>query len=229
MIIQNKMESFERTLTKNKDVDKLILSNLDDETLFDFCKIDNKYVHVLCSDESFWLNRVNSKYPLLKDFKSQNQTWRQFFIRITHYITLLNKEFGIPYIPTKSYNPEKFYNDWLNLPWIFIEAMYWAAKGGHLEIVQYLIEKGEETNQQLDFNSTMYSAAEGGHLDIIKLMIEKGADDFNDAMAWAATGGHLDIVKYLIQKGATNYSQAMECAERGRRPEVVNYLEQFFR
>ena len=90
----------ERSLTWNKDVDKEILLRLDDKTLLNFCKT-SKYGNILCQDENFWIRKINSKYPLLKEFKHDNETWKQLFIRMTYYIAKLDEEFGIPYIPTE--------------------------------------------------------------------------------------------------------------------------------
>ena len=47
-----------------------------------------------------------------------------------------------------------------------------ACKGGHMNIVKFMIEKGAN-----NWNSGLYGACYGGHINIINLMIEKGADD----------------------------------------------------
>jgi len=47
-------------ITGKKDIDLIILSNLDDKTLFNFCISNPKdeYLKKLCGDESFWRNRL---------------------------------------------------------------------------------------------------------------------------------------------------------------------------
>lgn len=44
-------------LTGNKDVDVLILNQLEDHELGAICQV-NKYINSLCNDENFWLNRI---------------------------------------------------------------------------------------------------------------------------------------------------------------------------
>ena len=75
-------------------------------------------------------------------------------------------------------------------------ALYRAARCGHRDIVELMIENGAT-----DFNSALQNAAAGGHRDIVELMIEKGATDFYGALCSAANGGgHRDIVELLIEK-----------------------------
>ena len=176
---------------------------------------------------------------------------------MTYYIAKLDEEFGIPYIPTKGYNPEEFFIIYSkNFGNIYNAAMVWAAEGGHLKIVKYLIdEKGAtHVNDALewaakkghldivkylidekgadDFNWALEDAAHGGHLDIVQLMIEKGASKFNNAMINAAEGGYLDIVKYLIEKAREknhllDFDYAIVRAKDTGNPEIVEYLKQF--
>src|SRR5581483_204211 len=52
-----------QTLSGNKDTDLQILQNLNDTDFPTICKV-NKYIHSLCENESFWLNRflLKTKY-----------------------------------------------------------------------------------------------------------------------------------------------------------------------
>src|SRR3990167_5831835 len=54
------------------------------------------------------------------------------------------------------------------------KCTYDAAEGGHMNIVQFMIEKGANY-----WNFAIACAAEGGHMNIVQLMIEKGATDWN--------------------------------------------------
>ena len=117
------------------------------------------------NDPEFFTRVLDRKYPYLKDLKKDNQTWRDFFIQMVYYIAKLDEQFGIPYIPTKGYNPEAFYNYWKGNKNIYNEAMAWAADGGHLEIVEKMIKKGA-----FDFNLAMAYAARGGQMKIVKYL-----------------------------------------------------------
>jgi ankyrin repeat protein len=51
-----------------------------------------------------------------------------------------------------------------------IDGLEYACKGGHMDIVKLLIEKGANY-----WNGGLYAACDYGHMDIAKLMIENGA------------------------------------------------------
>lgn len=66
--------------TGNKETDKIILQNLDDDSLTKFCQI-NKYAKLVCNDEFFWLNRIiirSSKDVLMG--KKEFQTYKDYYI-----------------------------------------------------------------------------------------------------------------------------------------------------
>ena len=51
-----------------------------------------------------------------------------------------------------------------------------AARGGHLEIVKLLLEKGAGIMVQDGDSTPLRSAANSGHQEAVKLLLEKGAD-----------------------------------------------------
>ena len=172
------------------DVYLYLLNFADDRTALQMLSVNKKF-----SDDIFFERILDRKYPYLKQFKKEDETWRRFFVRMTYYIDKLDKEYGIPYIPTKYYDPEKFYNEWgKDSKYIYNYAMFAAAYGGYLDIVNLMIDKGAA-----DFNMAMCLAAGKGYLDIVKCLIEKGATWFNGAMYYAADEGHTEIVEYLEQ------------------------------
>ena len=67
-----------------------------------------------------------------------------------------------------------------------------AAKGGHKDIVERMLELGA-TN----YNRSMSQAAEGGRKEIVEMMLVKGATDYDRAMIMAAKGGHTEIVEMV--------------------------------
>lgn len=80
------------TFTGVKDVDLLILMQLDDKSLFRTCKV-NKYVNELCKNEDFWRNRFQNKFG--KSAKPEDKTWRNY------YIDAIEEEKGINLYWTK--------------------------------------------------------------------------------------------------------------------------------
>jgi hypothetical protein len=96
------------------------------------------------------------------------------------------------------------------------ECMYEAAQYGHMNIVQFIIEKDKQ--RSIDWNYSMARAAEGGHMDIVQLMIENGATDWNWAMRCVAYCGHHsaeNIIHFMIEKGANDWNMAMSRAADG--------------
>jgi ankyrin repeat protein len=80
-----------------------------------------------------------------------------------------------------------------------------AVRGGHMEIVKLMIEKGAN-----NFDRVMSIAAREGQLDIVKLMISKAtAYGFKWAMRIAAREGHMEIVKLMIENGADDFDNSM--------------------
>ena len=65
-----------------------------------------------------------------------------------------------------------------NYDWDY--GLYYAAKGGHMNIIQFLIEKAYKNNSFfIDCNWGLSGAAKGGHMNIIDFFIEKGANAWN--------------------------------------------------
>jgi len=171
-----------------KDLYEYLAGFADDKTIVNMLSVNKKF-----NDPVFFQRIFNKKYPLLINFKRDNQTWKDFYLSMVKCIRKLEEEFSIPYIPWKNYNPRyfyyKYYKDGYN---IYDCAIRYAALGGNMEIVKLMIEKGAT-----DFNFCMYGAARFGHMDILKLMIEKGTPNYSWALNRASYGGHTEIVEYL--------------------------------
>ena len=174
------MDNIERSLTKIKDVDLKIMSELDDRSLLQFCKT-NKYANNLCKEPMFWRNRIQTKYPKALEFKSPDRTWRNYYLNIVYYMDKLEKTHKRMYLAAK--NGEKDLVDFFISEGAddFSEGMKSAALGGHLELVKYFISKaleegdGEEWDEY-DWNKGLFAADRGRHKDIIDFFRMKGAD-----------------------------------------------------
>lgn len=84
--------------------------------------------------------------------------------------------------------------------------LHWAALGGNLNLVTYLIEQGAPSNIGDDTDTTpLILAASAGRTEVVKLLIEKGKADINhktsqghSALQYASSKGWLDVITYHI-------------------------------
>ncbi|KAK2466324.1 hypothetical protein APHAL10511_001966 [Amanita phalloides] len=97
-------------------------------------------------------------------------------------------------------------------------ALHKASLHGHLNVVQYLIERGADVRvQDSDGWTALHNACSKGYLDIIRWLCEKGelvvridglsGIDISNKDGWtplmnASSKGHLPIVLYLIRQAA---------------------------
>ncbi len=125
-------------------------------------------------------------------------------------------------------------------------GMYQACEGGHIDIINILIENGANIdyeifqvackNGNLDIVNMMikkgadgwdyglYGACQGGNLDIVNMMIKKGASYLDIGLRGACEGGHLEIMTYMIEKGAKNWKYGLQGACEGGHADIVKLI-----
>ncbi|MGX5540981.1 ankyrin repeat domain-containing protein [Bacillus wiedmannii] len=133
-------------------------------------------------------------------------------------------------------------NEILNTMTSFCTWLHVAAKKGHLEIVEYLINKGIDIDAKGGtFDASALNLAAGeGHLEIVKYLIETGAElDVSLAkrnpLFGAIYGGHKEVVEFLVEKGidiSIRYTgesiknmDAYEYAREFGQTEIAEYLK----
>lgn len=229
----------------SRDPYLLVAEQADDRTILNMLSV-NKYFY----DNGFFERLMRKRYPLLTKYKQEKESWRHFYVRMIHYVSLLKeyasaykhpneswdgfysrmihyilllKEFSIPYIPHKDFDPAAFYTRFRTSPRLALEiALGLAAEIGDRKLVDILIKTGAR-----DLNMALSVASFQGHKDLVIDLIQKGAKDLNWAMANAAYTGHADIVLYLIDQGASNFSVAEEKAFEGGQHEIISLLRRY--
>ena len=78
----------------------------------------------------------------------------------------------------------------------FRDALHGAARGGHLELVKHLREKGCEWDER-----TCAAAAQEGHVHVLEYLRTNGCPWDSNACASAAGGDQLDTLKWLREHG----------------------------
>ena len=87
-----------------------------------------------------------------------------------------------------------------------MDSAAWAARGGHTETVQLLLDKGANANAADSYGRTaLHGAAWGGHTEMVQLLLDKGANakaatsDGRTALHGAAWRGHTETVQLLLR------------------------------
>ncbi|TYZ65988.1 hypothetical protein PybrP1_005002, partial [[Pythium] brassicae (nom. inval.)] len=102
------------------------------------------------------------------------------------------------------------------------DAMNYAARSGHFDVIQWLIANRPEGYS----SATMDGAAAGGHFKIVKWLHKHRTEGCStDAMDLAAGAGHLDIVQWLhINRHEGCTTNAMNDAAGAGHLDVVQWL-----
>lgn len=115
---------------------------------------------------------------------------------------------------------------------VWERGMRAAAKGGHLHLVEYFINKSVVGNNYWWREAGLFSAAYGGHKDLIEYFVDKNKGSFtsftsaewNGGLFYAAIKGHKNLITYLIEKGANDWNKGMLGATKGGHLQLVLYF-----
>ncbi len=221
-------EPGETILTGVLDVDRLILLELDDASLWNACRINKLAVRV-CKTDKFWRERIERVFGHdLSEYKNEENTYRKMYRELRTY-----QEYGIDRFLVRvaelGYLP--IVEDLINAEAIPIDSGYFnvalqkASENGHLQVVTYLIGSDNDIRQYY-LNASLINASKNGHLWVVKYLVENGADiraNYSSALSLAVENGHLPIVKHLIEKGADDSSALSSAAYYEHLP-IIKYL-----
>ena len=232
---------------RDKNLYEYILNLADDATTINMIRANPK----VFDNEKFYEKVMTKRYPLLIEFRKENETWKALYLRMVYVLAKLEEDYKIPYIPTKGCNPEKIltsatYGDGYN------SALSCAAAGGNIPLIDYFLEKGATNIDHALYSAGQYSnlntvkhliskgaksygllfesAAAGGKVDTMKFVFDTIAFDINgywvrSAFHQAIFHGHIDAVKFLIEKGIEIRPNNIDYAESKGQYDIAEYLK----
>lgn len=171
-----------------KDIDPIILNNLDDKDLISYCRV-NKEANRLCKDQGFWRNRLGIKFPFV-DMEIMDKikpaSWSDVYIFLSQYVK-------------PAFRPNN----------IDHHLMFYAAANNILDFIKYGYESGLIKDQAVK-DLLLWAASQNGRLDVVKYLVEIGADVHtrivggidDKAVIDAYNKGHYDVVDYLVSQGS---------------------------
>ena len=86
-----------------KDVYEYLANFADDKTIVNMLSVNKKF-----NDPVFFERIFKRKYPLLIAFKKDDETWKQFYLKMVKAISLLKEKYDFPYIASPNFNPNNF-------------------------------------------------------------------------------------------------------------------------
>jgi ankyrin repeat protein len=120
-----------------------------------------------------------------------------------------------------------------------------ASAGGHIQIVERLLEAGANVNAAAGSGSggrtALQAASEGGHIQVVEWLLKAGADvnaaaardSGRTALQAASAGGHIQVIDRLLNSGAdvnaaagsgSGGRTALQAASEGGHIQVVEWL-----
>ncbi len=155
-------------LTGIKDLDREILNKVEDTELLKVCSIDKRMWNEVC-DDSFLRRRLEKNHPDVLQYK---ETWKEFFLDVTHIIAKMKQEFGFTYTTgnyKKQYKLLKQNKG--SLPYLMLNA----AAEGELALVIHAFKKIKQRNRNAALEDSLQNAIEMEHLDVVKFLVDNGA------------------------------------------------------
>ncbi len=157
-----------------------------------------------------------SQHELLSILLTNKFIYNQImkYINTTKFILIDNNnlEYGCKNNLIISIKQVKYKLDWN-------DVLYGACKGGHMNIVKLMIEKGA-----YEWDWGLYGACLASNESIVKLMIEKGANEWNWGLHNACKGGYESLVKLMIEKGANDWNMGLYGAYLGGHESIVKLM-----
>lgn len=214
-----------------KDLDREILSKVEDIELLKVCSIDKYTWNIVCDDN--FLRRRMTKYPDIEKYKSGEESWKKFFFRAAHYIHLLKTKYRYEYtvgdFEIQYYIFNMFINDVEDKNELLIEC----TRQEELPLIIWCLKEGANIHYRQDYALSL--ACESENLEIVNYLVNAGANvnadndySLRNVGANVITGeNRFEIVKILVSKGANIHAgneEILRYSSRRGDLEIVKFL-----
>jgi len=196
-------------ITGIRDVDKLILSNMDTRTFLNTYQIKNKYIHSLF-DENVFKNRVQKEFPRLINLKI-NRLWKKYYFDLIYWSNKIKEEYSFESNDFRAH-PKRYFD--------LLSKLNKLKDSEHLKRMRDIF-----TDLTIDvyklriMNEILSLASKDGYIDLIKFVIDKGANNYRRALNSAAYTGQLEAFEYLRNNVLFDYdlTEALDYTRDGMR------------
>lgn len=190
-----------------KDVYLYLADFGDDRTIIEMLSVNKTF-----NDPRFFYRIFNKRYPQLIQFKKPNEDWKQFYLRMTHYIFKLKEEINFDYLPAPSLNPENFYREMKYfkerrpaelIQHLAVRTIFFAAEIGDLDTIFRNDDFIQDKSIVLEY--IVNGAARSGNLKIYQMFEKRFGEIFEDeisrvTMKEAALSGNMEMMEYIQNK-----------------------------
>jgi len=196
-----------------------ILLDLSFQDLLRLCQVSSN-LRSWCNDWYFWATKAERDFdlprPLFRFYGMTDPRTRYYEIQrhdhdYSYYARLAARKGNLNLINQIRAKSPRYVSE--------NQILYGAAEGGHMKIVQNLIEKYNFHPDTL--TEALVLAIENGKLKLVQTLLSPRSKLFkmrnreyilNNALVLAAKNGHINAVNYLIQQGANDFKSALSAA-----------------
>lgn len=174
------------------------LEKMADREFIQACEVRRGVWNEKCDDEL--LKKRLRKYPKLFQYKTEDETWRNFFLNAIYRIAALKERYNFDYTGgdlTLQYNALERYGN-SREPGLLILA----ADRGDFHLIDYGLKRGDDINELSA--SPLRAAVHNRDLHTVKYLIERGAKakfHKGEFFKYAANHNYTEIVEYLLDHG----------------------------
>ena len=187
------------------DIYEYITRFVDDDTVLNMFRVNKKF-----RQDEYIQRFMSRRYPFLLNFQENGENIFCFSRRKIYYISKLNKEYNIPYIPNQFYDPEEFYRKHKDTDYIYDYAIISICENNNMETLKTVSKMWKDYN--LNYDNAILIATSLKYIDMIECFVEENLVCPNNIMPEAAESNNLDLMKFLITKGGNKFQRCLEIA-----------------